>query len=68
MRDYSFSLQQGYLEFPIVYDDGMFIDWFGGDTGVNVSLYQYLIDKATDFPDFSMETFRCYETKNSFGI
>ena len=60
--------QQGYLEFPIVYDDGMFIDWFGGDTGVNVSLYQYLIDKATDFPDFSMETFRCYETKNSFGI
>lgn len=60
--------QQGYLEFPIVYNDGMFIDWFGGDTGVNVSLYQYLIDKATDFPDFSMETFRCYETKNSFGI
>ena len=60
--------QQGYLEFPIVYDDGMFIDWFGGATGVNVSLYQYLIDKATDFPDFSMETFRCYETKNSFGI
>ena len=60
--------QQGYLEFPIVYNDGMFIDWFGGDTGVNVSLYQYLIDKATDFPDLSMETFRCYETKNSFGI
>ena len=60
--------QQGYLEFPIIYDDGMFIDWFGGDIGVNVSLYQYLIDKQTDFPDFSMETFRCYETKNSFGI
>jgi hypothetical protein len=60
--------QQGYLEFPIIYDDGMFIDWFGGDTGVNVSLYQYLIDKQTDFPDFKMETFRCYETKNSFGI
>ena len=60
--------QQGYLEFPIMYNDGMFIDWFGGDTGVNVSLYQYLIDKQTDFPDFKMETFRCYETKNSFGI
>jgi len=60
--------QSGYLQFPIIYNDGEFIDWFGNQEGVNVSLYRYLVDKASDFPDFSLDAFKCYETKNSFGI
>lgn len=60
--------QGGYLQYPIVYNDGEFIDWFGNQDGINVSLYQYLNDNAVNFPDFKPESFRCYETKNSFGI
>lgn len=57
--------QQGYLEFPNIYCDGTFIDWFGFNNDINVSLYQYLIDKQTDF---TTEFFKTYETQNSFGI
>jgi len=57
--------QQGYLEFPNIYCDGTFIDWFGFNKDVNVSLYQYLLDKQTDF---SIDFFKSYEMQNSFGI
>jgi hypothetical protein len=60
--------QGGYLEFPIVYNDGEFIDYFGNQEGVEVSLYQYLLDKKADFVGFDIEKFKTYETKNSFGI
>ncbi len=34
--------QKGYLEFPIISFDGVFVDWFGFDNDTYVSLYQYL--------------------------
>jgi len=46
----------------------MFIDWFGCQDGVEVSLYQYLMDKKADFEDFDLSNFKVYETINSFGI
>lgn len=60
--------QNGFLEFPMIYDDGMFIDWFGCNNDVNVSLYQYLNDKSADFPNIDLGNFKIYESQNSFGI
>jgi len=60
--------QGGYLDYPIIYNDGEFIDWFGNQEAIEVSLYQYLLDKQADFEDFTIENFKTYETKNSFGI
>jgi len=60
--------QDGFLNEPFIYNDGEFIDWFGNQEVVEVSLYQYLLDKQADFEDFNIEAFKTYETKNSFGI
>jgi hypothetical protein len=60
--------QGGYNFEPIVYNDGEFIDWFGCNNDINVSLYQYLLDKKDDFPLLKLDNFRVYDTKNSFGI
>lgn len=49
---------------PII--DGIFIDWY--DNGLEKSLYTYLWDKKADFPEWNPDTFRFYETINSFGI
>lgn len=58
--------QGGFLNEPII--TGIFIDWFGNQESIYVSLYQYLNDKKADFENLNLETFRAYETKNSFGI
>jgi len=61
--------QNGYLIEPIIFDN--FIDWFGNNNDLEVSLHQYLMDKADDFTDFKIENFRVYcesEVKNTFGI
>jgi len=60
--------QGGFLDYPFVYNDGEFIDWFGNQETVEISFYQYLLDKKDDFVDFDIEKFKTYETKNSFGI
>lgn len=61
--------QDGYLNEPIISDDGLFIDWFGSQDDLNVSMYRYLVDKKADFVDWSEEKFRPIEDfKNSFGI
>ena len=60
--------QNGFLRFPIVYNDGEFVDWFGCNSDINVSLYQYLNDKSSDFTDVDLGKFRTYESQNSFGI
>lgn len=60
--------QGGYLHSPIVYNDGEFIDWLGFSDGLEVSLYEYLTDKATDFVGLDMTKFRIYEQQNSYGI
>jgi hypothetical protein len=61
--------QDGYLNEPIIYDGGLFIDWFGQTDNVFVSLYRYLVDKKADFVDWSEEKFRpSNDFKNSFGI
>ena len=54
------------LDEPIVI--GNFIDWQGGDDSVEVSLYRYLVDKKTDFPNVDLNKFKFYEQLNSFGI
>ena len=58
--------QGEYLNEPIVI--GNFIDWQGCDDSVEVSLYRYLSDKKTDFPDVDLNKFKFYEQLNSFGI
>lgn len=58
--------QGEYLDEPIVI--GNFIDWQGCDDSVEVSLYRYLSDKKTDFPNVDLNKFKFYEQINSFGI
>lgn len=61
--------QDGYMDEPIISDDGLFIDWFGQQNEINVSMYKYLSDKKADFVDWSEENFRpSQDFKNSFGI
>lgn len=55
------------LDEPIIYDN-YFIDWQGCDDSVEVSLYRYLSDKKTDFPNVDLNKFKFYEQINSFGI
>ena len=55
------------LDEPIIYDN-YFIDWQGCDDSVEVSLYRYLSDKKTDFPNIDLNKFKFYEQINSFGI
>lgn len=59
--------QGNILDEPIVYDN-YFIDWYGCDDSVEVSLYRYLSDKKADFPDIDLNKFKFYEQINSFGI
>ena len=58
--------QGQYLDEPIVI--GNFIDWQGCNDSVEVSLYRYLSDKKTDFPNVDLNKFKFYEQINSFGI
>ena len=58
--------QGEYLNEPIII--GNFIDWQGCDDSVEVSLYRYLSDKKTDFPNVDLNKFKFYEQLNSFGI
>lgn len=58
--------QHGFYYNPVI--DGIFIDYYGNQEGIEVSLYQYLNDKRADFTALKMDLFRIYETINSFGI
>ena len=58
--------QGEYLDEPIVI--GNFIDWQGCNDSVEVSLYRYLSEKKTDFPNVDLNKFKFYEQINSFGI
>ena len=61
--------QGGYLKEPIISHNGLFVDWYGTQETVNVSLYQYLVDKKADFVDWTEEKFiPSNDLKNSFGI
>jgi hypothetical protein len=62
--------QGGYMQYPNIYDiDGIeFIDYFGCNEEIEVSLHQYLFDKQADFENFDIAKFRTYEGQNSFGI
>jgi hypothetical protein len=60
------SYQSGFLREPIIFEN--FIDWFGSNDEINVSLYNYLIDKKEDFPLWDLSKFAVYTTKNTFGI
>ena len=58
--------QGEYLNEPFV--NGIFVDWQGCNDSVDVSLYRYLVDKKTDFPNVDLNKFKFYEQINSFGI
>jgi len=60
------SYQSGFLREPIIFEN--FIDWFGSNDEINVSLYNYLIDKKENFPLWDLSKFAVYTTKNTFGI
>lgn len=57
--------QGGYMKYPMIYNDGQFIDYYGQNYDIEVSLYRYLTDHSTDF---STDNFKTYESINSFGI
>jgi hypothetical protein len=58
--------QGSYCAEPHLYKE-VFIDWYYNES-VYKSLYGYLQDKQGDFPEWSVEKFKAYEIKNSFGI
>ena len=61
--------QGGYLKEPIIL--GNFIDYFGQSDDINVSFYQYMLDKKDNFEGFDIDKFLIYDdlnVKNSFGI
>lgn len=58
--------QGGYLCNPIVNDN--FVDWYGDNEGLELSMYQYLRYNIASFPTWNASAFRIYETKNTFGI
>jgi hypothetical protein len=60
------SYQSGFLREPIIFEN--FIDWFGSNDEINVSLYNYLIDKKENFPLWDLSKFAVYTTKNTFGL
>lgn len=60
--------QGGYMKYPTIYNDGEFIDYYGCEDSVEVSLYRYLIDKKADFTNVDLSSFKVYESQNSFGI
>lgn len=60
--------QGGYLNEPIVYENG-FVDWFGCNNNITEpSLYQYLYDKRADFTNVDLYKFKVYVPFNSFGV
>lgn len=44
-----------------------FVDYYGSHDNVNVSLYEYMRDKAEDY-GWTPELFKFYESVNTFGI
>jgi len=61
--------QSGSCPFPEYYSglNWEFIDWYGRHDAVNVSLYEYLRDKA-DLYNWLPEYFKYYQSVNTFGI
>lgn len=58
-----------YTQPDYYYKNGMdVIDWFGSNSSVAVSLYQYLTDNASEWTEWNPNTYRFYETKNTYGI
>ena len=63
------QMYQGQIpEYPNVYPN--FVDYFGSNGNeIEVSFYQYLLDKKTDFPTWEASKFKFYyDEKNSFGL
>ena len=60
--------QKGYLNEPLIYNGGEFIDWFGLGNDLEVSLYEYLFDKQADFEGLDVTKFKVYKEQNSYGI
>jgi hypothetical protein len=72
-QQFLMGYQGGYYYFPnISFRNGVeFIDYFGLNEEVEVSLYRYMNDKKADFPNFNIEKFKIYNEnalKNSFGL
>jgi hypothetical protein len=56
-------------DYPEIY--GNFVDYYGCNDDVKKNMYQYLLDKQADFPEWKPSMFRFYgddDKKNSFGI
>jgi hypothetical protein len=62
--------QKGYFIEPYIYNRNLnyFVDWFGENEGIELSMYEYLRDNEASFTTLEIEKFRIYETKNTFGI
>lgn len=65
--------QGNYSQFPdISFVHGVeFIDYFGEHEEIEVSFYNYMNDKKSDFSNFNIEKFKIYTEnalKNSFGL
>lgn len=63
------AYQGGMSNHPYRYEN--FTDYYGCNDEIEKNLYQYLLDKQEDFPEWKPSMFKFYgsdETKNSFGI
>ena len=59
--------QEGYCFEPYIFDG--FIDWFErGENPNRLSLYQYLRDNQSVYPEWKIDNFIAYEPQNSFGL
>ncbi len=52
---------------PVLYGN-YFADYYGCNDSIDKSMYQYMLDKQEDFPEWKPSYFRFYDTQNSFGI
>jgi len=62
--------QGGCLAEPFCYQDSgvHFIDYYGTNENQIRSLFQFLNDNASDYPEWTNTDFRLYESINTFGL
>lgn len=66
--NFTTKYQGVYMNEPVIYNNGQFIDWFGCAYSPEVSLYEFLFDNRTTYTTVDLQKFRFFTPYNSFGI
>jgi len=69
LNEFITKYQKGFLNHPLITYKGavQFIDWCNSDKEVYVSLYRFLNDNKEVY-GWGLDSFKFYETENTFGI